>query len=338
MPSSAVADTLRHQPPQDCPSDTVAQAWRVRLLECGIVLALLTLFLSVAEAATCTTENFAVLDAPTAAAAEEIARTAERCRSELALYWLGTALPRWSETCPIRVRVGEQSAPGGETSFVFQHGEVFGWEMKIQGSLERILDSVLPHEITHMILATQFRRPLPRWFDEGAATCMEHPSEKENYHRMLRDFLNSRVRRGLPFNRMVSMMHYPSDVMPLYAQGFSVAEFLLEMGSPADYLRFGEMAMASGNWSRAAREVYGVPDLGTLQLRWLDWVAVRLDAAGQTGTAVDGARRLPLDVVGDTAAAAAAADVSVYARLMEDPRTYQPITDSTSPHRVSVLR
>ncbi|MGL4942809.1 MAG: hypothetical protein ACRC46_06425 [Thermoguttaceae bacterium] len=299
---------------------------RTRLLEAAIVLTLLTLAISVANAATCETENFVVVDAPTPAMAQEIAETAERCRTELAVYWLGANVPRWREVCPIRVKVGDDLAPGGETSFVFQNGNVAGWEMKLQGSLVRLCDSVIPHEITHTLLAMHFRRPLPRWFDEGAATCMEHDSEKANYNRMLRDFLSKHVRRGLPFNRMVSMMQYPSDVMPLYAQGFSVAEFLLENGSPADYVRFGEQALASGDWSRAAHEVYGVRDLGELQLRWTDWVTTRLSPTPNNTAPV-----FP------TVVATTGENDSVYARLMEDPRTLQPMT-TDGPHRVNVLR
>ena len=37
----------------------------------------------------------------------------------------------------------------------------------------RILDSVLPHEITHTIFATHFGQPLPRWADEGACTTVD---------------------------------------------------------------------------------------------------------------------------------------------------------------------
>ncbi len=33
--------------------------------------------------------------------------------------------------------------------------------MEVIGTPERILDSVLPHEVTHTILATYFGRPLP---------------------------------------------------------------------------------------------------------------------------------------------------------------------------------
>jgi hypothetical protein len=81
-----------------------------------------------------------------------------------------------------------------------------------------------------MILASHFRKPIPRWLDEGMATSVEHQSEKENYRRMLRGFLQSSVPRCLPLNRMVAMKDYPDDAIPFYAQGFSLVEYLLERG------------------------------------------------------------------------------------------------------------
>ena len=71
--------------------------------------------------------------------------------------------------------------------------------MKIQGSRERILDSVLPHEITHTIFATHFGRPLPRWADEGACTTVEHASEKAKQDKLLIQFLLTD--RGIPSTR-----------------------------------------------------------------------------------------------------------------------------------------
>ena len=108
--------------------------------------------------------------------------------------------------------------------------------MTIQGSAERLLDSVLPHEITHMIFASHFRRPLPRWADEGGATSVEHASERAKHHKMLVQFLQSN--RGIAFNRMFAMKEYPRDIMPLYAQGYSLAEFLIQQGGRAEVLDF----------------------------------------------------------------------------------------------------
>ena len=43
---------------------------------------------------------------------------------------------------------------------------------------------------------------------------------------MLVQFL--RTDRGIAFNQMFAMTEYPRDVMPLYAQGYSLAEFLIQ--------------------------------------------------------------------------------------------------------------
>ena len=98
--------------------------------------------------------------------------------------------------------------------------------MNIQGSRERMLDSVLPHEVTHTIFASYFRQPLPRWADEGACTTVEHRSEIAKQERKLIEFL--KTGRGIPFSQMFAMKEYPPDVMPLYAQGHSLAQWLIE--------------------------------------------------------------------------------------------------------------
>ena len=123
------------------------------------------------------------------------------------MLWLGQTMPNWAQPCTMTVQVGPHLGAGGATSFVFDRGEVFGWRMTIQGSAERVLDSVLPHEVTHMIYATHFRRPLPRWADEGGATSMECASEKAKHRTMLLQFL--RTGRGLAFNQMFAMTEYP---------------------------------------------------------------------------------------------------------------------------------
>jgi hypothetical protein len=215
------------------------------------------------------TNNF-VVNAPTQEMAEQIGRSAEKYRRELARDWLGHEMPNWAQPCPITAQVGDQLGAGGATSFVFEHGEVFGWRMTIQGSRVRILDSVLPHEVTHTVFATHFRQPLPRWADEGACTTVEHASEKAKQQTMLIDFL--RTGRGIPFSRMFAMKEYPHDVMPLYSQGYSVARYLVAQGGKHKFLEFLADGMRDENWTRATQQHYGIGDLAGLQNDWLNWV------------------------------------------------------------------
>ena len=244
----------------------------------GVLLVLLLLTTEIpVSGAQYETVNFTI-NAPCAESARQFAEAAEQYRNDLAMLWLGKTLPDWSAKCPVKVNVGNNLGAGGTTSFIFENGEVFGWDMEIQGSHERILDSVLPHEITHMILASHFRKPIPRWLDEGMATSMEHQSEKENYRRMLRYFLQSNVQRCFPLNRMVAMKDYPDDAIPFYAQGFSLVEYLLERGREFDahehhrLVQFTGAAMQEGDWQSALHEHYGIPKLGDLQVSWVEWV------------------------------------------------------------------
>jgi hypothetical protein len=228
------------------------------------------------------TPNF-IVRAATREIATEVGQAAEDYRRELAVEWLGKEMPTWYQPCPITVEAGPQLGAGGATSFIFDHGDVFGWQMTIQGSRERILDSVLPHEITHTIFASYFRRPLPRWADEGASSTVEHDSERRKQQRMLIQFLQTR--RGIAFNDMFAMKQYPKDILPLYAQGHSLATFLVAQGGKRKFLQYVKEGLTTDDWTTATRSHYQFASLGKLQTAWLDWVrhgsALPLDGFGE---------------------------------------------------------
>jgi hypothetical protein len=231
--------------------------------------ALLVALLSVSMGASHRSANFIVETADPQMAAR-IAATAEQFRHDLAIEWLGQTMPDWAQPCMMTVQVAPNLGAGGATTFVFDNGEVFGWRMTIQGSAERVLDSVVPHEVTHMIFASYFRRPLPRWADEGGATSVEHISEKQKYRQMLVQFLHNN--RGIAFSQMFAMTEYPQDVMPLYAQGYSLAEFLIYHGGRRKFVAFLADGMRDGQWSSAVARNYNISDLSALQNKWVAWV------------------------------------------------------------------
>ena len=217
------------------------------------------------------TQNF-VVTASTPQFARQVAEQAEVFRRELAREWLGDPLPPWHQPCPIRVQDSPRLGAGGATSFMFDdHGRPFGWKMSIQGSQQAILDSVLPHEVTRTIFATHFGRPLPRWADEGACTTVESARERRKQDHMLVDFLTSE--RGIPFNTMFRLTEYPADIMPLYSQGYSVAQFLIAQGGKRKFIRYVGRGMETGNWDAATNEYYGFKDLSDLQVTWVDWLS-----------------------------------------------------------------
>ncbi len=230
----------------------------------------LLLFLNeTALSAVFSTRNFTVT-ADDPRVAEVMANRAEELRSRLADFWLGKELPSWYKKCRIKIQIGNVSA-GGSTTFTFKNGEVYDWNMTVQGSRERIYDSVLPHEITHTILASHFRTPLPRWADEGAATFVEHESERAKYRQQLYSAL--RTRRGIPLDQLFDMEEYPEDPLPLYAHGYSLAEFLIRQRGPRYYISFIEACLCrEDSWNTLVYEFYGYESLRNLQNDWVGWV------------------------------------------------------------------
>jgi hypothetical protein len=99
---------------------------------------------------------------------------------------------------------------------------------------------------------------------------VEHQSERNKHQTMLVQFL--RTGRGIAFSQMFAMREYPSDVMPLYAQGYSTAEFLIETGGRRKYVEFLGDGLKTEDWPGAIRRHYGIADLGQLQNTWLAWV------------------------------------------------------------------
>ncbi|MCU0961383.1 MAG: hypothetical protein MUF48_14905 [Pirellulaceae bacterium] len=217
----------------------------------------------------CRSQHF-IVTAPTPAFARQVCDAAEQFRRDLAIEWLGAELPPWQDVCPIYVKVSPQLGAGGATTFTFINGQPREWHMEIQGSQERILDSVLPHEITHTVFATHFGRPLPRWADEGACTSVEHASERLKQDHLLIQFLTTN--RGIAFNHMFAMKDYPPDILPLYSQGYSLARYLIARGGKRKFVDYVGDGMQWNNWTAATQQHYGIRSLSELQINWLEWV------------------------------------------------------------------
>jgi hypothetical protein len=241
------------------------------LVRAAVVCGLLTPL--AARGASYPTKNFAV-EAPNAEAARRVGEQAEACRKTVASAWLGRELPPWSRPCPIRVKLTDGEA-GGLTSFDFSRGRVADQSIRVEGRLDRVLASALPHEVTHTIFAAHYGAPMPRWADEGACLLSEDTREKRRHDRIVIDLL---ARRGdFPLARLFRMEDYPRDLMGFYGQGYSVSRFLVEIGGRPRFLQFVRDGSQNG-WDTAAHTHYGLADCRELDRAWRAWHAVQTEA------------------------------------------------------------
>jgi hypothetical protein len=235
------------------------------------VILLLLVTLAPAHAASIRTTNF-VVDAPTEALARQFGEYAERYRKEKAIEWLGEEMPNWPQPCPLKVIIS-MNGPKGATTFDFNRRPLYQF-MEIEGPKERLLNSVLPHEVTHTVFAHFFKQPVPRWADEGGAVLSEDDLERSRHDQMCRQLLNAG--RAAHLWHLFSLRDYPNDVMMLYAQGYSIARFLVDSSDRATFLNFVRHGMQHG-WDGAAESFYHFRTVNELEQAWITSLRKRRD-------------------------------------------------------------
>lgn len=254
---------------------------------------------SSARAATVESSNFRVT-ADDARIAEQLALTAEELRKQVALEWLGEELPRWKSCCVVFIDTSPERM-SGVTTYEFARGQVRRWRMSLRGPLERIIESLLPHEIAHTVLASHFLRAIPRWADEGVALMAEDELDRRRVRRMAESFVESGERLSLL--SFLETDEYPTDrrqMRVLYAQAASFTEFLV-MAGKSQFLEFVAAGIEEG-WVAAAESIYGFESLADVEQCWRDWEAQdrpRLEIARSGSLAI--AARRNHDLQGDHA-------------------------------------
>lgn len=237
-----------------------------RPLLCIAALALCAGSLSAAPVRVRTT-NFLV-EAPDENIARQFGQMAEHYRKQKAVEWLGQEIPNWTSPCPLFVKPTMGGA-GGATSFNYDRGGYTIISMTIEGSLERMLNSVLPHEVTHTVFAHYFRAPVPRWADEGGSVLSEDDHERNRHDQLCRQFLNTPGKK-FPLRRLFNLKEYHEapDVMLIYAEGYSVTNYLVEASDRETFLNFVSMGMRQG-WDKAVQTYYQLQSVEQLEETWL---------------------------------------------------------------------
>lgn len=198
--------------------------------------------------------------------AQLVASAAESQRKALAQTWHGAELPPWPKPCPLTVKLTANGS-GGATSFTFDKGTVLSRNMQVEGTLERVLACVIPHEVAHTVLADHFGKAVPRWADEGTAVLAEDDVEQKRHDQVVRQILDS-PGRAIPLRRLLGLKEYPRDVMALFAEGYSLTRFLVERKDHKTFLAFVKTGDSKG-WDEAVKTHYGLRDVTELEDVWL---------------------------------------------------------------------
>jgi tetratricopeptide (TPR) repeat protein len=224
------------------------------------------------------TTNFFIYHNQNRELVERVALIAERTRLTMARKWFGQGSEPWTPKCELVIHASAAdysrltkvpATSPGHTCIKREPGtlRVIGRRIDVHTETVGMLEAVLPHETTHVVLAGNFGVvEVPRWADEGMAVLTE-PLEKIEQHR--RNLAKSR-KEGLlvPIRDLMQLQDYPQakQITAFYAQSVMLVEFLAAQRGPQAFTEFLREGLKDG-YEPALRKHYGW-SFADLQTNW----------------------------------------------------------------------
>lgn len=234
-------------------------------------------------------ENFEISCRTALTDVDAVIRRCEQTRALLRATWLGdySAEP-WAQPCRVVVhtsaadytrQTGISAQTKGVTSMEIGNGTVFRRRIDLLADKEGWSDALIPHELTHVVLADRFcRNQIPRWADEGVAIVNEHGPRLAKAVESVD--LAIRAGRAIPLTELITAASYPPEkerAELFFAQSAAFVAFLVSRNGEQEVLRFAE----STHSADAAKGTFRLPDttdLHTLERDFANWTRER-DAA-----------------------------------------------------------
>ena len=218
-------------------------------------------------------ENFVVTAEDKAFAGEVLAK-AEQFRKELAEEWLGEELPPSVGRVIIEVEIADDDE--GRT-WAIDRPERSYHIVWLTTTRERALGSMLRHEMTHVVLATQIPGRLPSWANEGAASLADDAERIAIRRRTLAWF--ARTGNWPSLQGILNAATIAPDDKATYCASASLAEFLLTRGDKQRFLRFAVDGKSLG-WKSALGSHYSIDGVRELERQWRAWASDELTKTG----------------------------------------------------------
>jgi hypothetical protein len=223
------------------------------------------------------TPNFRVFHHLSHAEVDKVAAVAEKTRRDMYRKWFGTDTVTWGAKCELILHptandyfsmTGVAAASPGHSRIESDAAgqRVISRRMDLRCDIPNLLETVLPHETTHIVLAGMFGKHVPRWADEGIAVLTEPPAKVEQHRRNL----YKGQQEGLLFGveELMKLEQYPQAhrIAAFYAQSVCLVEFMCELHGPVVFTTFVRDGLHQG-YDSALRKHYGMT-MGDLQQRW----------------------------------------------------------------------
>jgi hypothetical protein len=236
--------------------------------------------------------------------AEAAGQAAEAVRTAQAKRWGTSAVSRaWTPRCDLylyptgKIFARETNQPEDSPGFSTMRcngNRVVGRRMNLRADHPQLLNAILPHEVTHVVLADVFTvLQIPRWADEGIAVLAEPRALQQVRAAELQEPLEAG--RVFELSKLMAMDYPEAKHWSLYyAQSVSLTRFLVELGQPAQFVQFVRDSQRDGIES-ALRATYRIAGFAELQDRWMEYARQQFAPLKEARRDPDAQRAAPVD-------------------------------------------
>ena len=126
----------------------------------------------------------------------------------------------------------------GHTTVQRDHGRILATRIDVHLDSENLLRAVVPHEVTHVVLAHGFgERRLPLWAHEALCVLSEPPALREAHLQNLPRFRQERALYHII--DLVSLQQYPEAryLRAYYAQSVSLVDMLVQQHGARTFMQ-----------------------------------------------------------------------------------------------------
>lgn len=131
---------------------------------------------------------------------------------------------------------------------------------------ENFFDSILPHELGHIIFREFVGRnvKLPLWLDEGVA-CFQEESYLKKRLSLVKNMLKNN--EFISLESLTFSQYNTFSARLFYAESAGVVYFLIEGSGRDKFLEFCRFIRDKKDWLKALKKVYGLENLKELEKR-----------------------------------------------------------------------
>jgi len=140
---------------------------------------------------------------------------------------------------------------------------------------DNFFDSILPHEMTHIIFREFIgeRDDLPLWLDEGIA-CSQEKASLVNRLAVAKNIINQNA--YLKFNHLFQIRDFALIVpYTFYAESASIIVFLMEEYGSAKFLDFCRKLRDAAPWKQALLETNNFFNFEEMERAWKSYILKR---------------------------------------------------------------